>query len=130
MRQYTYSQLLVEVGVITQHLAGLVLFCAVFSLLYVQAIDHRALLTINLLLGGCLVAFSCAWRVSFDCADAARGSHPSLVIKNILVFAMILAGLSPILKTLTEDTSSDTIWALTSGLFFVNCVFHRYHEQK
>lgn len=37
-----------------------------------------------------------------------------------LIFTILVLLLSPILKTLTEDTSSDTIWACSSFLFFLS----------
>jgi phosphatidylinositol glycan class C protein len=46
--------------------------------------------------------------------------------KGAVLFFAMLAGLSPILRTLTKDTSSDTIWALTVILFLANMLFHDY----
>ena len=47
----------------------------------------------------------------------------------VLFFATLLC-LSPILKTLTKDTSSDTIWALTVILFLANMLFHDYGSEN
>lgn len=41
-------------------------------------------------------------------------------------FSLPYLGLSPILKTLTEDTSCDTIWAFSTFFFLVNVGFHDY----
>ncbi|KAJ2692904.1 glycosylphosphatidylinositol anchor biosynthesis, partial [Coemansia sp. RSA 1285] len=48
------------------------------------------------------------------------------VVKGALLIVLFLFGLSPVLRTLTEDTSSDTIWAMTVLLFCVNLAFHDY----
>ena len=63
--------------------------------------------------------------------DRCHTSTPSwtvllLGLKTYSMFTCILLGLAPILKTLTEDTSSDTIWALAAVFFFLNMVFHDY----
>jgi phosphatidylinositol glycan class C protein len=42
-----------------------------------------------------------------------------------LFFALLL-GLSPILRTLTHEISSDTIWAFTTMCFLCNLLLHEY----
>ena len=46
------------------------------------------------------------------------------------LFFATLMGLSPVLKTLTEDTSSDTVWAFVCILFLVNMLFHDYSSYR
>ncbi|PJF19564.1 Gpi2p [Paramicrosporidium saccamoebae] len=46
--------------------------------------------------------------------------------KSGILFMTVLLGLTPILKTLTEDTSHDTIWALSSLCLLVNVLFFDY----
>jgi len=48
------------------------------------------------------------------------------IFKGAVLFFLTLLGLTPILKTLTEETSKDTIWALTVILFLANLAFHDY----
>lgn len=43
----------------------------------------------------------------------------------MLVFLALVA-LSPVLKTLTEATSSDTIWAISASLFFLHTILADY----
>lgn len=43
----------------------------------------------------------------------------------VLIYAALL-GLSPILKSLTKSTTSDSIWALSSWLLFTNVAFFDY----
>ena len=48
-----------------------------------------------------------------------------MIKTGVLIFAILL-GFSPILKTLTEETSSDTIYALTVIFFIGNLFLHDY----
>lgn len=60
---------------------------------------------------------------SFLCITWAIGKK---IFKGAVLFFLTLLGLTPILKTLTEKTSLDTIWALTVILFLANLAFHDY----
>ncbi|CAO3694992.1 unnamed protein product [Rhizopus microsporus] len=51
------------------------------------------------------------------------------VVKSAFFFFITLLGLSPILKTLTEKISDDTIWALTVICFLIHVLFHDYSTQ-
>lgn len=48
---------------------------------------------------------------------------------SILVFLALLA-LSPVLRTLTAATSSDSIWALSASLFILNALLADYTSAK
>lgn len=48
------------------------------------------------------------------------------ISKGGTLLFLILLVLTPMLRTLTKDTSCDTIWALSSMLFLVNLLFHDY----
>lgn len=54
-----------------------------------------------------------------------RNGCAKIAKSSILVFLALLA-LSPVLKTLTAATSSDSIWALSSCLFVLNVVLADY----
>ena len=49
-----------------------------------------------------------------------------VVMSRGVLFAGSLLGLSPVLKTLTQSYSSDTIWALTITLSAIHLIFHDY----
>lgn len=59
----------------------------------------------------------------------SRSSTRQLVI-SALLFKLILLGLSPILKTLTESISTDTIWALTILAFILNTLTYDYTPES
>lgn len=49
--------------------------------------------------------------------------------KSALLIYFALLGLSPILKSLTKSTSSDSIWALATWLLIINVFFFDYGSQ-
>ena len=60
-------------------------------------------------------------------------SHPNTFIhsrlataKSAILIYIALLGLSPILKSLTESTTSDSIWAMTTWLMAINIFFFDY----
>lgn len=57
------------------------------------------------------------------CRSSITGAKT--VKSSILIFLALLA-LSPVLRTLTAATSSDSIWALSASLFFLNVVLADY----
>jgi phosphatidylinositol N-acetylglucosaminyltransferase subunit C len=46
--------------------------------------------------------------------------------KGAVLFLSALLALSPVLRTLTEDTSSNTVWACVGLLFLTNVLLHDY----
>lgn len=49
---------------------------------------------------------------------------------NVLKFVLFTYGLSPILSTLTESISSDTIYALVAFMLTVNLIFYDYDSSE
>ncbi|KAJ2780822.1 glycosylphosphatidylinositol anchor biosynthesis [Coemansia javaensis] len=124
VRMYDYSAVVMQTTVVSQHISSIMVFIAVFINLY------RGALTASTLLW-CSSAATAVGVAAWDVLGAAlhtpveRIARPRL-IKGAVLFALLLFGLSPILRTLTEDTSSDTIWAMTVFFFCVNLAFHDY----
>lgn len=54
--------------------------------------------------------------------DSVRGR----IFSSSIILAMVLLGLSPLLKTLTKDISSDSLWAMTTVMLVLNAAFHDY----
>ncbi len=50
--------------------------------------------------------------------------------KSALLIYCVLLGLSPILKSLTKSTTSDSIWAMSCWLLFINVFFFDYGGGK
>ena len=54
----------------------------------------------------------------------------SKTFKSSLLVFLALMGLSPVLRTLTAATSSDSIWALSACLFLLNALLADYSTLK
>ncbi|KAJ1834184.1 glycosylphosphatidylinositol anchor biosynthesis [Coemansia sp. RSA 2711] len=124
VRMYNYTTVALQTTVVTQHLSSIMVFIAVFINLYRGTLTGSALLwcsTVTAVLG----------IISWDLLSLTLRTPVQRIIrfgtiKAAVLFALLLFGLSPILRTLTEDTSSDTIWAMTVIFFCVNLAFHDY----
>ncbi|KAJ2078530.1 glycosylphosphatidylinositol anchor biosynthesis [Coemansia sp. RSA 988] len=124
VRMYDYSTVAMQTTVVTQHISSIVVFIAVFINLYQGDLTGSLLLWCSSLLT--VMGFVSWDMLSYVLqAPVQRIIHLGL-IKGAVLFTMLLFGLSPILRTLTEDTSSDTIWAMTVIFFCVNLAFHDY----
>ncbi|KAK4685446.1 phosphatidylinositol N-acetylglucosaminyltransferase subunit C, partial [Tremellales sp. Uapishka_1] len=106
---------------ISQHLAIIALFIAVF---YGLLVDE---------LGPGEVGWTCAacgwmgygvrrwgWGSGEDSSDPESLLPPLTPLRSLILPPLLLALLSPILGTLTSATTSDSIWPLAGGLFFVH----------
>jgi phosphatidylinositol glycan class C protein len=60
-----------------------------------------------------------------DISTLLQISGSKIVKSSILVFLVLMA-LSPVLRTLSAATSSDSIWALTAVLFILNVLLADY----
>lgn len=117
--EFGYGYLFTESLRISQQVSAVLLFLSSFYLLQLQIISGRLLIyaaMFSVLAGYMLLLCSC------------NSMMMGIDFKSTLLLVTILMGLSPLLKTLTQDISEDTIWALTTILFFVNLVFHDYSQ--
>ncbi|EGN96867.1 hypothetical protein SERLA73DRAFT_170233 [Serpula lacrymans var. lacrymans S7.3] len=126
---YTYWPLVLLSCAITQHLATIFLFLAVFVRLKERLLDARILLYISM-------AIFLAGYMLWELLDYHYPEHGvsrigrSKTFKYSLLLFLTLMGLSPVLKTLTAATSSDSIWALSACLFTVNALLADYSSSK
>ncbi|KAJ1966850.1 glycosylphosphatidylinositol anchor biosynthesis [Dispira parvispora] len=147
-QSYDYFAVIRESTVITDHISSVVIFVAVFIQLYHRHLDPHILVMVGTVLTFLGVAVW-EWRLANDSTapvgeDEVREKHPAddrtshpssqegapplrqSFMRLAIVFFLTLLGLSPILHTLTEDTSSDTIWAMSTCLIVTNILFHDY----
>ncbi len=61
-----------------------------------------------------------------DSAFSQRNQKRLATAKSAILICCALLGLSPILKSLTESTSKDSIWAMSSWLMAINIFFFDY----
>ncbi|KAJ1680114.1 glycosylphosphatidylinositol anchor biosynthesis [Spiromyces aspiralis] len=121
---YDYWEVVMQSTAVSQHTSSIIVFIAVFIYLFRQELDAASLQWWNCLatMLGCVL---------WDCINVylqtpERRVFRLRVIKGGVFFVLLLFGLTPVLRTLTLDTSDDTIWALSTLLFLINLAFHDY----
>ncbi|CCM01975.1 uncharacterized protein FIBRA_04048 [Fibroporia radiculosa] len=142
-RPYTYMSLVFSSCAINQHLSTIFTFLAVFVRLNEQLLDPRVLVWLSI----CgFIAVYAMWELLDYCSDNKTSTstqrmeaalfpfgprvhtmHPGAkTIKSSILVFLALMSLSPVLKTLTAATSSDSIWALSASLFILNALLADY----
>jgi phosphatidylinositol glycan class C protein len=120
---YKYWTLVRETSVVSQHFSSMLIFIGIFIHLYNKNITENTLIFSSTTL---LVILFLIWSSKMKDIDPRFIVNRLGMIKTgILLFAILLS-FSPILKTLTEETSSDTIYALTVIFFIGNVILHDY----
>ncbi|KAI9015714.1 phosphatidylinositol N-acetylglucosaminyltransferase subunit C [Phycomyces nitens] len=123
MRTYDYWTMVHASGGITQHISSVVIFIAIFIDLQTHTLSANHLIwTGSLLTGTGYLFLDLIMLRKTENYDIKR----KRVVKSAIFFFSTLLGLSPILKTLTSQTSDDTIWALTVCCFLANILFNDY----
>ncbi|KAF8203641.1 phosphatidylinositol N-acetylglucosaminyltransferase subunit C [Pholiota molesta] len=123
-RPYTYWPLVILSCSITQHLAVIFIFLPVFVRLKKHTLDPRSLVCISVL---CFFLGYAFWNV-FSKSEEGTDRHANhlKILKPSIMMFLALMSLSPVLRTLTAATSSDSIWALSAVLFILNALLADY----
>lgn len=131
---YTFAELVKASSGIVQQLTIIVAFIAAFVLILEDRLSVNSLVMIAN--GSTVLAYG-TWVIyvrneikseSKDRENYFRKRGRETIMHG-LIFTLLLMLFSPILKTLTEDTSSDTIWAISS-LLFILCWISRDYSRK
>jgi len=128
-KPYTYWPLVLASCAITQHLAMIYIFLAVFVRLKECSLDPRLLVWITVT---CFVGGYMTWEL-LECSRfnrAQRNTNRTKTLKSSILVFLALMALSPVLKTLSAATSSDSIWALSACLFMLNALLADYSPAK
>ncbi|OBZ79790.1 Phosphatidylinositol N-acetylglucosaminyltransferase GPI2 subunit [Grifola frondosa] len=123
-KPYTYWHLVLLSFATSQHLASIFVFLAIFVRLRERLLDPRVLVwaSVVVFLAGYVV-----WEVlDRDNDRAALYTNRAKTVKASILVFLALMSLSPVLKTLTAATSSDSIWALSACLFILNALLADY----
>ena len=73
-----------------------------------------------------LSAFNLRAPPSVTSSSTSRMQSRLKTAKSAFLICVALLGLSPILKSLTESTTKDSIWTMTCGLMCINILFFDY----
>jgi len=115
--KYNYGKLVADFSLIVFHLSSLFLVLLIFTGVYL----YQWNLLIPLLISSVLSIMGLIVSQSEN-------------LKSYFVVIFMLLIVSPVLKSLTRSTSSDSIWALSFILFVANTLFHDYamtgHEYR
>lgn len=120
---YSMMTLVHASSVAMLHLTSVVLFLTAFVGIYTE--DWDPMLISGISVGVTIVCF--CLRLYVEGGDHLLNEHdtPSIVKSSALIVFAILA-MSPILKSLTQSTSSDSIWSISCWLLLGNICFHDY----
>lgn len=123
-RKYQYWAVVFESGVVIQQLCSVCVFVVIWWYM------DMGLLAPQWLFGVGLIA-SLIGYVLFDATDSGIERNRSCQtrwgdLKNSVVFVAFTYGFSPILKTLTESISTDTIYAMSALMLLGHLIFYDY----
>ncbi|KAH8719392.1 phosphatidylinositol N-acetylglucosaminyltransferase-like protein subunit C [Phaeosphaeriaceae sp. PMI808] len=144
LQPYEFWSLMSDATIIVQHLASVAIFCCCFVAIFNGRVSPVAIV------GWASLCTLLAWALwdywvgresgllqpqspatpKFDPGGVppkSRRTRKRLVTAKsaALIYAALL-GLSPILKSLTRSTTSDSIWALSTWLLLMNVAFFDY----
>lgn len=150
LQPYEFWSLMADTTIIVQHLASVAIFCCCFVAIIQGNVSPLSAVGWATL---CTVLAWVLWdhwqgqepeagddaSAKSSTADEANDSQPdsippppsryqqrvSTVKSAVLIYAALL-GLSPILKSLTKSTTSDSIWAISTWLLMMNVAFFDY----
>jgi phosphatidylinositol glycan class C protein len=130
VRKLVYGDVVWESFQINIHVTAIIFFVGIFIHLYDKLITPSVLIAASFLT---LAAGYAIWDFYLDgltaTSQAERESINSIRVKifsSSIILTIVLLGLSPLLKTLTKDISSDSLWAMTTVMLIFNAAFHDY----
>lgn len=135
--KYSYWKLVDDFTLVAFHLSNLLLVILTFTGIYLHYWNS---VWPTLMSSCCSIIGVIIWdQINSSLADhrsdgyypipissPALSSGPKPKVKSFLIIIFIILLLSPVLKSLTKSTSSDSIWALSLILCLANTIFHDY----
>ncbi|CUM65351.1 uncharacterized protein PRCAT00002986001 [Priceomyces carsonii] len=134
--KYSYWKLVNDFSLIVVHMSNLLLVILIFIGIYAKqwnALLPTMISSICTIVGFVILHFIRKHNPSKTSSSTELNSfnpyqslNNNLNVKPFLRIIVILLVLSPVLKSLTRSTSSDSIWALSFMLYLANTLFHDY----
>jgi phosphatidylinositol glycan class C protein len=132
-----------DATIIVQHLASVAIFCCCFVAIFTGRVSPVAIVgwaSLCTLLAWALWDYwmgqqavphssdtgSLGSNSSSESTAVRRNRQRLTTAKSAALIYAALLGLSPILKSLTRSTTSDSIWALSTWLLLMNVAFFDY----
>ncbi|KAE8610730.1 hypothetical protein XENTR_v10012224 [Xenopus tropicalis] len=124
VRRYHYWAVVFEAGVVIQQLCSVCVFSVIWWYMDQDLLSPQKLCGVGL-------ALTLLGYLLFDAVDQGEGRRDSgrthwADLKSALVFVAFTYGFSPVLKTLTESISTDTIYAMSVLMLLGHLVFFDY----
>lgn len=146
LRPYQFWPLVADLTVIVQHVSSVVVFVSCFVAIFQDRTSPYIIagtgsagtllawaayeLFPATFLGSASTSATSATATAADPSDRnvnVSTTHRRLVtVRSGILIVCALLGLSPILKSLTRSTTSDSIWALACWLMLINILFFDY----
>ncbi|XP_014668765.1 PREDICTED: phosphatidylinositol N-acetylglucosaminyltransferase subunit C-like isoform X1 [Priapulus caudatus] len=128
---YSFWPTVLESGVVTQQLSSVIIFVDSFVLMQEGEVSPHTLFAVSALLT--LIAYviykSTASAGTVSISEQDGGNEESCIVDDIkaaITFLALAYGLAPILATLTESISTDTIYAMSTAMLLANLVLYDY----
>ncbi|XP_076436257.1 phosphatidylinositol N-acetylglucosaminyltransferase subunit C-like [Babylonia areolata] len=123
-RTYSYQTLLVESGAITQQLSSVSIFVVSFMYMEEKWLSPQLLVLVTSL--ATLALYFVNILVTDNTLEDRSNRTYVDDVKTAVLFLGISFILSPVLVSLTETISTDTIYAMTTIMLLANLLFHDY----
>jgi len=101
-------------GVVSQQLSCICIFVCLFIYMHNNDVTPETMLLLSLV----------GFVVSVAIMRKLENTHVDLF--SVVHISLLVFGVSPILQTLTITISTDTIYAMTTGMLLANILFHDY----
>lgn len=123
-RIYSYWSCVSYSGLILHQLSSVLIFVLIYIYLHFNLIRVQSLM-LYYVAPICLLAYFGKMLVIDVSFSKIRRD-----ILDLIKFLLFTYGLSPILNSLTESISSDTIYRTSAFMLFLNLVFHDYYSNE
>ncbi|KAK9472983.1 phosphatidylinositol N-acetylglucosaminyltransferase subunit C [Dipodascopsis tothii] len=123
VQQYSFWTLASDSAVIIAHMATVALFISVFIEIYARGSEP-----LGVAAGGS--GLTLAGFLTIDSCKGIPANSKTQTFKSAFIIVSTLLGLSPVLKSLTQSTASDSIWAVSFWLLLANVYFHDYSSRR
>lgn len=112
--KYSYATLADDFSLVAMHIAGLVIVQLVFTRIYAGSLSAT------------VPAVICSGISAVGYALLSLHGTTGTSLRPFIVIMIVLLILSPVLRSLTQSTSLDSIWALSFILCVANTITHDY----